>query len=249
MARRPLVPGGLGLGLAICRGIVDAHGGRIAVSSDGRGAGATFHVELATVPPPAIPEPSVTRADAFEPRPALRVLFVEDNADTREAVSRLRAEGFVVETAGDVRSAMAMAGSSDFDVLVSDIGLPDGSGLELMRALRGRGGGPIVGIALSGYGHDEDVRLSREAGFVCHLVKPLRIRRSEYLHHACGRVSGHGPGRMRTLVTVVVGRTPFITSEALDPFCLDGASCPIRTIHCVTRTLSSMESPDDPVIA
>jgi signal transduction histidine kinase/CheY-like chemotaxis protein len=169
--------GGLGLGLAICRGIVDAHGGRIGVSSGGRASGATFEVELATVPAPAPPEPSATPVDASTPSPMLRVLLVEDNVDSREAVSRLlRAEGFVIATAGDVRSAIEMAGASDFDVLVSDIGLPDGSGLELMRTLREGGGGPIAGIAISGYGQDEDVRLSLEAGFAAHLVKPVKIR-------------------------------------------------------------------------
>jgi signal transduction histidine kinase/ActR/RegA family two-component response regulator len=180
--------GGLGLGLAICRGIVDAHGGRVAVSSGGRDAGATFEVELATVPAPEPVEPPAMPADASTPGPTLRVLLVEDNADSREAVSRLlRAEGFVIATAGDVRSAIEMAGAHDFDVLVSDIGLPDGSGLELIRALRECGTSPIAGIAISGYGQDEDVRLSLEAGFAAHLVKPVKIRElSRSIMHAAG---------------------------------------------------------------
>jgi signal transduction histidine kinase/ActR/RegA family two-component response regulator len=169
--------GGLGLGLAICRGMVQAHGGRIAASSVGRGRGAMFRVELATVPAPAFPEPSVVPTDGCTAQPTLRVLLVEDNPDSREALSRLlRGEGFAIETAGDVHSAIALAGSRDFDVLISDIGLPDGSGLDVMRTLRDRGGGPIAGIAISGYGQDEDIRLSREAGFAAHLVKPLKIR-------------------------------------------------------------------------
>ena len=169
--------GGLGLGLAICRGILDAHGGRVAASSRGEGCGATFRVELATVPSPAFSEPSVVPTDGCTARPNLRVLLVEDNPDSREAVSMLlRGEGFAIETACDIRSAIALAGSRDFDVLVSDIELPDGSGLELMRALRDCGNGPIAGIAISGYGQDDDIRLSREAGFAAHLVKPLRIR-------------------------------------------------------------------------
>ena len=75
-----------------------------------------------------------------------------------------------------MRVAIELAGSVDFDVLVSDIGLPDGSGLDLMRTLRDRGSGSIAAIAISGYGHDEDIRLSLEAGFAAHLVKPLTIR-------------------------------------------------------------------------
>ena len=136
-----------------------------------------FRVELATAPAPAFPEPSVGPTDGCTARPMLRVLLVEDNPDSREAVSRLlRGEGFAIETACDIRSAIELASSRDFDVLVSDIGLPDGSGLDLMRTLRDRGSGSIAGIAISGYGQDEDIRLSLEAGFAAHLVKPLRIR-------------------------------------------------------------------------
>ena len=98
-----------------------------------RAGARTFRVELATVPTPAFPEPSVVPTDGCTARPNLRVLLVEDNPDSREAVSRLlRGEGFAIETACDIRSAIALAGSRDFDVLVSDIDLPDGSGLELI---------------------------------------------------------------------------------------------------------------------
>ncbi|RUL87441.1 histidine kinase N-terminal 7TM domain-containing protein [Tautonia sociabilis] len=169
--------GGLGLGLAICRAIVDAHGGRIAASSAGRGLGTTFRVELPTCPAPVgidLP-PAAPAAAAPSRRDRIRILLVEDDADTRGIVARLlRRQGFGVETAGDVRSAIELAIGADFDVLVSDLGLPDGSGLDLIRSLRARRS-DLVGIAMSGYGMDEDLRRSQEFGFNAHLTKPLMI--------------------------------------------------------------------------
>jgi CheY-like chemotaxis protein len=78
-----------------------------------------------------------------------------------------------VQTAGSVAEALKAAEGADFDVLVSDLGLPDGTGCELMRQIRDRH--PLRGIAMSGYGMEEDVRRSREAGFSEHLVKPVDI--------------------------------------------------------------------------
>ena len=83
----------------------------------------------------------------------------------------LTAEGHVVEIAGDVATALASAGQNAFDLLLSDLGLPDGSGHDLMRELRIRGH-KFPGIALSGYGQEEDIQRSREAGFATHLTKP-----------------------------------------------------------------------------
>ena len=83
----------------------------------------------------------------------------------------LTAEGHTVETAGDVATARELAGRQAFDLLISDLGLPDGSGHELMHELRS-GGHRFPGIALSGYGQEEDIQRSREAGFAAHLTKP-----------------------------------------------------------------------------
>jgi signal transduction histidine kinase len=169
--------GGLGLGLAICRALVDAQGGRICASSPGRGLGSTFRVELATVPVPAPPAPGPPSSPPGPvERPPVRVLLVEDNADTRSIVSRmLRKAGFEVETAGDLSSAIALARSAPVRVLVTDIGLPDGSGLDLLRALRDGEHPPIAGITMSGFGSDLDLIKSRQAGFARHLTKPIRL--------------------------------------------------------------------------
>jgi CheY-like chemotaxis protein len=103
------------------------------------------------------------------------VLLVEDHADTLIAARDLLTElSFDVFTAGSFHEAVAAAEANAFDLVVSDLGLPDGSGLELMRRLRDRHG--LAGIALTGYGTEEDIDQSRKAGFVDHLVKPVTFQ-------------------------------------------------------------------------
>ena len=170
--------GGLGLGLSICKGLVEGHGGVIWADSPGRGKGATFIVELPVVPAPAEPP---ERADEGPPqarRPSLRILLVEDHEHTARVVARLlEAMGHKVRTASDVASALAAGGSQDFDLVISDLGLPDGSGLDLMRKLSQERG--LGGIALSGYGMEEDIRRSLAAGFSKHLIKPVNAHQLE----------------------------------------------------------------------
>jgi len=102
----------------------------------------------------------------------LRILLVEDHGVTAKLTKMmLAAEGHTVETAGDVATALELASQNHFDLLMSDLGLPDGSGHELMRRLRGRGH-QFPGVALSGYGMDDDIRRSYDAGFTIHLTKP-----------------------------------------------------------------------------
>lgn len=109
--------------------------------------------------------------------------MVDDHADTRAAMKRLlERSGYHVMTADSVRGAIAGAGDQPIDILISDIGLPDGSGLEIMRHFRHRPLGsqqaqPVRGIALSGFGMEEDIRRSREAGFEHHLTKPVTFDR------------------------------------------------------------------------
>ena len=117
---------------------------------------------------------------------ARRILLVDDHLDTLEIMGLLlRNSSYEVHEAGDVRSALAAAGEHRFDLVVSDLGLPDGSGLDLMRELRARYG--LQGIALSGYGMRDDVRQSHEAGFAEHLLKPVTF---QTLQAAIERVLG-----------------------------------------------------------
>jgi CheY-like chemotaxis protein len=166
--------GGLGLGLAIGRAVAEAHGGRLTAASEGEGQGATFRLELRTAPTPAPAAalPTGPSAGAMLPRPSgVRILVVEDNVDVLRYLDlSLRRLGYRVFTAASLAQARRTAVGDDFDLLISDIELTDGSGLELMRELGPRG---IPGIAVSGYGSADDVRISRAAGFSDHLVKPV----------------------------------------------------------------------------
>ena len=169
--------GGLGLGLAICRALVEMHHGTISACSDGPGHGAIFTVDLPTAPAadqlPAKPQaPLTTRAQPAEDAArSLRILLVEDHAATAHVLARLLAGlRHEVATAGSIASAKELASQRSFDIVISDLGLPDGSGLELMRYLKSQYN--LRGVALSGYGMEEDIRRSAEAGFAAHLVKP-----------------------------------------------------------------------------
>ncbi|HET9228779.1 MAG TPA: response regulator, partial [Thermoanaerobaculia bacterium] len=162
--------GGLGLGLAISKAIVDLHGGSLSADSGGTGKGATFTVRLQLLPGArsASPQPP---SPPQEDRPGWRILLVEDHEDTADAMADLLgARGHRVTVARTLAEARASAERESFDLLVSDLGLPDGSGHELMRELGARG---LRGIALSGYGMEDDLRKSREAGFERHLIKPV----------------------------------------------------------------------------
>jgi PAS domain S-box-containing protein len=167
--------GGLGLGLSIARAIVDMHGGTIHAESPGLGRGATFIIELPdATEPPGIPEPSEGEGAslALVPGRPLRLLVVEDHRATREVLKRLlNRSGHYVAATESVATALAAAAVEQFDAVISDLGLPDGTGNELMMQLRERHG--LRGIALSGYGMEKDTERSRESGFVAHLIKPV----------------------------------------------------------------------------
>jgi signal transduction histidine kinase/CheY-like chemotaxis protein len=165
--------GGLGLGLAISKTLVDLHGGTIQASSAGRNQGACFTVTLALTQQ-AAEDPGSAAAAAVPAQGRRHLLIVEDHLDTAEVLARLlQSSGYIVATAGSVAEALEAAAAVPFDLLISDIGLPDASGLDLMRQVRERYG--IPGIALSGYGMEEDIRKSQEAGFLDHITKPVNL--------------------------------------------------------------------------
>jgi CheY-like chemotaxis protein len=175
--------GGLGLGLAICRGIIEAHGGTIVAESAGKDRGTTFRVVLKALPRPAVggdgePDVGVRESEATPPS-SLRILVVEDEPATLRLMARLlRGLGYAVTTAGTIAAALEVSEAGEFDLVVSDIGMPDGSGLDLMRRVVSRHG-PVPAIALTGYGMEEDIRRSREAGFTAHLTKPIDFAKLE----------------------------------------------------------------------
>ena len=164
--------GGLGLGLSIVKSLVEMHEGKIVASSEGKDRGATFTLTLKTVPANAAGQAPEGSAP---PAGAQRILLVEDHADTREVLDRLLSSlGCTVWAVGSVKEALELSDRESFDLLVSDIGLPDGSGLDVMTYVRSRYG--TRGIALSGFGQDEDIRRSEDAGFEMHLTKPVNFQ-------------------------------------------------------------------------
>ena len=180
---------GLGLGLTLARAVAEAHGGTLTASSAGPGRGSTFTLELTPLLGP--------RASLGEPRPAAgrpaegrKILLVEDNQDTlRYLALLLNHRGHRVHPAPTVAAARSLAAAEEFDLILSDIELPDGTGLDLLRELNARR--PTPAIAMSGFGSDCDIRLSRDAGFADHLVKPVDARALETVIR---RVTAPGDG-------------------------------------------------------
>jgi PAS domain S-box-containing protein len=163
--------GGLGLGLAISKHLVDLHDGVIKVQSRGRGFGTTFKVTL-DVMADQVGESGVRARVPRPPTKSLRILLVEDHGDTRRTLERLLTHfGHKISTAETTERALKIVQSQDFDVVLSDIGLPDGSGYEVISRAKQRQS--LKGVALTGFGTDADIRRGREAGFDFHLVKPV----------------------------------------------------------------------------
>ncbi|HEY4248507.1 MAG TPA: PAS domain S-box protein [Lacunisphaera sp.] len=179
--------GGLGLGLAITKMLVDLHGGKIQAFSKGRDQGSTFQVDLPLASEDFPDRPVTGSLISYSTAPfanavlpdkspsARRILLVEDHAPTRQTLLHLlRQRKFEVTAADSAESALKIMQTTDFDLVISDVGLPDQNGYELMAALRALKP-DLPGIALSGYGMEDDLARSRAAGFQTHLVKPVTI--------------------------------------------------------------------------
>jgi CheY-like chemotaxis protein len=186
----------VGLGLAISRSIVEAHGGSIRGQSDGPGKGATFTISL---PLQAVtrrgPASRVRSANTSSSSQGHDILIVEDHSDTRATLQRLlERAGYKVTAATSAQHALALAENGRFDLAISDLGLPDMPGNDLMTLLRDCH--QLPGIAVSGYGMEEDVSGSRDAGFIHHLTKPIRIERlKELIATVINRDGRHSVGR------------------------------------------------------
>ena len=177
--------GGLGLGLSISKALIDAHGGKIRVESSGKDQGSTFSLELKTVLSPVSGDGDGARRDrraALEKDADLprhrRVLVVDDHQDTCTGMKKmLERRGYQITVAHTAQQAVEKVRTQEFDLLISDIGLPDRSGYELMREVQSTKALP--GIALSGFGTEQDVNEALAAGFSGHLTKPINFERLE----------------------------------------------------------------------
>lgn len=173
--------GGLGLGLAISRALVELHSGSIRAESPGKGKGATFSVELPLAKVAQKEEEVSGEPVSPTPVPAkhisgkgIHILLVEDHEPTRAGLTHLLLRrNYKVTSAGSLSEARELLQKKNFNILISDIGLPDGNGCDLMEESRDRW--HVKGIALTGYGMEEDVNRSYSAGFSAHLTKPIRI--------------------------------------------------------------------------
>lgn len=168
--------GGLGLGLALVKGVVELHGGVVSVRSPVGEGGAEFAIRLPLAPAPA-PRASTAPPPATHPAEGRRVLVVEDNPDAAASLrDLLELDRHTVAIAGDGISALGLVDEFEPDVVLCDIGLPGMSGYQLARALReeARARTPLL-IAVSGYAGPQDVEQAREAGFDHHLAKPAKL--------------------------------------------------------------------------
>ncbi len=167
--------GGLGLGLSMVRHIVELHGGKSSVTSEGRGKGATFTVQLPIRAVRSTREPGATADHVLD---GLRVLVVDDEPDAREVVVKaLDGCGARTISAGSAGEALKMLAEFHPDVLVSDIRMPGEDGYALIRRIREQGGASqrLPAVAMTGMAHPEDRRRALTAGFQSFVPKPVEV--------------------------------------------------------------------------
>jgi signal transduction histidine kinase/ActR/RegA family two-component response regulator len=168
--------GGLGLGLSIAKSLVVAHKGKIVVESEGKDKGAIFTMSLKhelETEPLNIMRPQISDVIIGHSK---SLLLVEDHDDTSTVMRRvLTMVGYKVDTANNVANAFAKVTQKEYDLMISDIGLPDGTGHDLMRKIEHRLGHHIKAVALSGFGQADDVNQSLSAGFLKHIKKPVNM--------------------------------------------------------------------------
>jgi CheY-like chemotaxis protein len=162
--------------MAISSALVEQLGGQLTAQSDGLGKGSTFTITFpSTDEAPSRIDGSV---DRDKPLAGLTILLVEDHYDSARALTQLLSkQGYVVRTASTVAAALEAVAESTFDVLICDIGLPDGTGFQLIETVRKKSATPA--IALSGFGMEDDVAQSAASGFDVHLTKPVNFQNLE----------------------------------------------------------------------
>jgi CheY-like chemotaxis protein len=168
--------GGLGLGMAISNALVELLEGKLKAESPGPGKGSTFTVTFPTCDPAARPPESAERTSVSPEH--IRLLLLEDHADTARALSRLlEKRGYRTQTAPTIAAALAAVEQAEFDLLLCDLGLPDGTGMDFIERVRQQKKTPA--IALTGFGMQQDVERARQAGFDAHLTKPVNVQKLE----------------------------------------------------------------------
>ncbi len=234
--------GGLGLGLALVRHLVEAHGGTVHADSPGPGLGATFTIslpvqavfseEVADLPPASPPQVFVPRGVNLT---GLKVLVVDDEADARDLTATvLRSKGAEVAVAKSVDEALALVAAWPFAVMVSDIGMPNSDGFELIRRLRaevGVRGDQLPAVALTAYSRDEDRRRVLEAGFQAYVSKPVK---PEELVSVVGRLAIEARKR--------AGLPPYATVHATDFVSMFSRILQMQGVHGALRFLNSRAS-------